>query len=129
MEKGEPPCGIILTVSAGMIGKNGYRHWLANFLDTMNRNAEGEDWYYYMRTSGKPKQDKHIQYVYLCIGGKIRYRAIYAGARDGGEMQFENHDAPISAKAWVLLAGPIEKAPYPIKRQGFQGFRYTEKLF
>lgn len=123
-----PPEGLIITVSQGMIGDNGYRHWLRNFLETMARNAEGEDWYYWLRIGGKVKQDRHMQYVYLCIGGKIRFRCIYAGCEPGGIKRFDDGKV-ISAKAWLLVAGPVERAPYPIKRQGFQGFRYTEKLF
>lgn len=126
--KPQAPEGIILTVSSGMIGDNGYRHWLRNFLHTMERNAAGADWYYWMRSSGQVKQDKHILYVYLCIGGKIRYRCIYAGCQPGSTITFSDKRT-ITAKAWILLAGPVERAPYVIKKQGFQGFRYSPKLF
>lgn len=124
----QPPEGLIITVSAGMIGHHGYRHWLRNFLDAMARNADGEDMYYWMRAGGMVKLDQHMLYVYLCIGGKIRYRCIYAGCEEGGTKTFDD-GRTISAKAWILLAGPVELAPYPIKKQGFQGFRYTQKLF
>ncbi len=124
--------GIIITISQGMLKEKGYRNWLRNFLGSMEQNAAGEDIYYWMRVGAEPKRDNTLLYVYLCIGGKIRYRAFYAGSRPGGRKTFGNPDGSfksIEARAWVLLAGPVEKAPYTIKKQGTQGFRYTEKLF
>lgn len=128
----QPPDGIILTISASMLAKNGYKRWLQNFLQTMELSAQGEDWFYFMRASAKPKQDECLSYIYLCIGNKIRYRCFYGGCQDGGRRQFPDGNGGvkiIDAKAWILLAGPVTSAPHVIKRQGFQGFRYTEKLF
>jgi len=30
---------------------------------------------------------------------------------------------------WLILAGPVVKAPEGMDQKGFQGFRYTIKLF
>lgn len=124
--------GIIITISQGMLKERGYRNWLRNFLDAMEKSAAGEDWTYWMRQGAQPKRD--LLYVYLCIGGKIRFRAYYAGTQPGGEMTFGDGAGgtkTISARAWVLLAGPVERpmrGHEPVMK-GFRGFRYTEKLF
>lgn len=123
-----PPEGIIITVSAGMIGDHGYRHWLRNFLESMKKSEFDPHWHYWFRTSNKPKSDSTINYVYLCIGGKIRYRCFYGGAMGEKTMTFSDGKT-IHGKAWIMTSGPIERAPYVIKKQGFQGFRYTEKIF
>lgn len=127
----EPPEGIVITVSAGMIGDHGYRHWLRNFLESMKQSEETCDWNYYFRVGGQPRQDKHIQYVYLCIGGKIRFRVFYAGSQAGGKLNLSNGHRYriVEGRAWILTAGPVERAPHPIPMKGFQGFRYTHKLF
>lgn len=124
----EPPEGIIVTIGAKMIGAHGYRHWLKNFLAAMERSESDDDYCYWLRQGNQPTYPD-LQYVYLCIGGKIRYRAFYAGSMGTREMQFDNKPHPIFGKAWIMISGPIVRAPYKIERKGFQGFRYTEKLF
>lgn len=121
----EKPDGIIITISAGMYEHHGYKWWLSNFLDTMEKSALGEDWYYWCRSGSQPKRD--VQFVYLCIGGKIRFRCIYGGCKPGGTMKFG--DRVIDGKAWIILAGPAIKPPHTIPMKGFRGFRYCEKLF
>lgn len=123
----EPPEGIIVTISKSMYGIHGYRHWLSNFLSAMSRHEEGVT--YWLRQGNVPKHDSSLLYVYLCIGSKIRYRGYYAGSRGAASMQFENRSDILDGKAWVLISGPIERAPFKIEKSGFQGFRYTSKLF
>lgn len=120
-----PPDGIIVTISAKMYGTHGYRHWISNFLDAMKRHDDGI--FYWLRCGVQPKvQD--LQYVYLCIGGKIRYRCYFGGSRGAGTKEFMDGRV-MDGKSWLVLSGPVEKAPTRIERKGFQGFRYTEKLF
>lgn len=123
-----PPEGIILTVGAKMYREKGYRNWIYNFLSAMGLHEQG--WTYWFRVQGKPKMDKHLSYVYLTIGGKIRFRAYYAGYQHTpeGEKQFETGGL-IHGFHWILISGPIERPPHKIEYQGRQGFRYTEKLF
>ena len=118
----EPPDGIIITISQAMLKEKGYRNWLRNYLEAMGK----EDWTYWMRQGVQPKHE--ILYVYLCIGGKIRYRSNFVmswGPRlvtfKGGKQMF--------AKAWIVMCGPVVKPVEPIYRKGFRGFRYTQKLF
>lgn len=125
----ERPEGIIITIGAKILGDHGYRHWLRNFLEAMKRSETDDDWYYWLRQGNQPKADSSLQFVYLCIGGKIRYRCYYAGSKGAGAKLFEGRDREIFGKAWVLIAGPVERAPFKIERKGFQGFRYCQKLF
>lgn len=113
--------GIIITISQQMLKERGVFNWAREFLETMNN----EEWSYWMRQGAKPKRD--INYVYLCIGGKIRYRAYFAGTETGW-MTFENGEE-MYGKVWIIMAGPVEKPIHPIPMKGFQGFRYCEKLF
>lgn len=124
----EQPEALIITVGAKMYGENGYRHWLKHFLEAMEPRHQTE-MYYWFKQGNQPKNDKSIRYVYLCIGGKIRYRVYYAGSHGEGSIQFDNKSEPMYGKAWVLVAGPVERAPMKIEMKGFQGFRYSEVLF
>lgn len=133
----QPPEGIIITVGAKMWGHHGYRVWLRNFLQCMTLSASDidkpEDFFYHFRQGNQPKAQDSLQYVYLCIGGKIRWRVFFAGSKGPEELVLVTTDGKgikeIHGKAWIIVAGPAERAPYPIPRKGFQGFRYTEKLF
>lgn len=116
------PDGIIITISQGMIKEKGYKNWLANFLYAMSQ----DDITYWMRQGAKPTKD--ILYVYLCIGGRVRFRANYVMA-EGPCWKHFNEGIDMYAKAWIVMAGPLERPSSPIPMKGFRGFRYTEKLF
>lgn len=117
----ERPEAIIITVSAAMIGANGYRHWLRNFLDYMN-----SDGVYSFRLSNQPKHKP--QHVYLCIGGKIRFKTLCVQTSGKGIKVFDD-GRQLFGKAWVMVCGPVTRPRRPIPRKGFQGFRYTPELF
>lgn len=121
MNKLEQPDGIIITISRKMLQEKGAKNWLKNFFDAMSK----EDWTYYFRQGGRPKHD--ILYVYVNIGGKVRYRVNFVQTSTG-HMRF-NDGKEMTAKVWIVTTGPLVKAPYVITMQGFQGFRYTHKLF
>lgn len=118
----EKPEGIIITVSQSMIGVNGYRQWLHNFLHAMRQ----DEWIYSFRAATKPKQD--VLYVYLCIGNRIRYRALYVRST-GACLKHFSDGRTLEGKAWVEVCGPVVRAPKAIHMTGFQGFRYTPMLF
>src|SRR5688572_12292887 len=118
----EKPDALIITVSSGMYGEKGYRNWLRNFLHAMN----DESMIYWFRAGGQPKHD--VLYIYLCIGGKIRFRVRYAGSEGEREQMFDDGRV-MYGKAWIIGCGPVERAPYKIERKGFQGFRYTQELW
>lgn len=117
----ERPEAITITVSSQMIGANGYRHWLGNFLEAMDAGG-----IYAFRLSSRPKYTPLS--VYLCIGGKIRFKAICVDVINAGTRIFDD-GRELYGKAWVLICGPVVRPRRPIPRKGFQGFRYTENLF
>jgi hypothetical protein len=118
----EQPDGIIITISEKMLREKGYRNWLRNFLYAMGT----DDCLYYMKQGAPPK--RKILYVYLCIAGKIRYRANFVHASSAAYVTFSNGER-MFARAWVALTGPVVKPKDVFPMKGFRGFRYTEKLF
>lgn len=99
----------------------GYWIWLKDFKKGMS-----DDRTYWMRLGTQPKRE--VLYVYLCIDGKVKFRSNYVCSYGPGEMTFDG-GRTLYAKAWVVMTGPVEKAPYKTPMKGFRGFRYTEKLF
>jgi hypothetical protein len=120
----EHPEGIIITIGLKMIKEKGYRNWLRNFLYAMSL----DDCTYWMKLGSRPKNTDSVQYVYLVIGDKVRFRA-YFGGTEGPSYRHFCDDLGLYGRAWVILAGPVERAPHTIEMKGFRGFRYTEKLF
>lgn len=108
------PDAVIITVAASTLkAQGGYRQWLRGFTYILSQ----EDGVAYRH--GNPKYE--VQYVYICVGGKVRFRANFVMV---GE-------SPASGKKCILMCGPLVHAPkghQPLMK-GFQGFRYTTKLF
>lgn len=119
----EKPEGIILTIGAGYLKERGVKAWLADFMLAMN-NPDAMT--YWMRLPVMPKQKP--LYIYLVLGNIIRYRFTFVDYEKGGWMTFSD-GRKLCAKAWMIGAGPVVKAPYGITRKGFRGFRYTEFIF
>lgn len=119
----EKPEAIILTVGAKELEEKGYRNWLRNFQEAMS----GEDWTYWYKMGNQPNFTD-LLYVYICIGGRIRWRANFVESKGAMEMEFSD-GRRMFGKAWIIISGPAVRAPYRIERKGFQGFRYSSKLF
>lgn len=120
----EQPDGIIITIGSDMIKEKGYRNWLRNFLTAM----ASETTTYWMRQGSQPT--KEVMYVYLCIGGRVRFRANFVMSYGAGNKVFDD-GRQMYGKAWIVLSGPIArpKQGERIELKGFRGFRYCEKLF
>ncbi len=118
----EPPEAIMITISQAMLKEKGLASWTRNFLQCIDQ----EGCAYFMRLGSQPKHQ--VLYVYLCIGGKVRYRANFVETHPEGAFTF-NDGKVLHGKAWVVLAGPVVKAPAVFPRKGFRGFRYTNKIF
>lgn len=125
----ERPEGIIITLSREMFHEKGYRNWYKNFMDAMEMFPM--HWIYYFRTSGRPKYE--VPWLYICAGNKIRFRCNLILTEGPGEKTFPddgNRITTLYGKGWLICCGPVVIAPRPmIEMKGFQGFRYTEKLF
>lgn len=122
----EPPEAIMITISQGMIKDHGYRHWLRIFLQCMDYDGCS----YWFRQGAAPRYRNNLLYVYLCAGGKVRFRCNYVYSTGPKEMTFEGPvPKTMFAKSWLVLCGPVVRPPYPIEQKGFRGFRYCDILF
>jgi hypothetical protein len=92
--------------------------------------ARGDAWWNFKLTN-LPVHD--VAYVYLIFDKHVQYRCnliqyernvskSFKDAPDGKTRHFENCN-------WVLFTGPVVKPPHEWPQKGFQGFRYTTKLF
>lgn len=123
----EPPTSLIITISKGMYQEKGYRNWLRNFLEAMTEEASEKGTHYWLKLGSQPRMPD-LQYVYLVIGGKIRFRCYYGGSQGAGGVKF-NDGREMFGNAWLVCAGPVTRPPHPIKMNGFRGFRYSQTLF
>ena len=69
-----------------------------------------------------------VLHLYLLVEGEIKVRLNIAGYEPGDAR--ECWDRTIrKPKYWAICTAPVSRAPEPIKRRGFQGYRYTEELW
>lgn len=89
-------------------------------------NDSDQCWFQKMRN--KPKHE--VLYCYIVVGGRILYRA-NVSHWEGGPAEIMKPNQLVSVVTWnrLVLTAPIVKAPHKILMKGFQGFRYTDKLF
>lgn len=66
--------------------------------------------------------DKHVQYRCNCMGYERNVSKALKDSHDGVIREFPNQN-------WVLFTAPVVKPPHEWPQKGFQGFRYTTKLF
>lgn len=111
-----------LFYSADMIIMKGYRK-LVQQIDEQIAKPDNRIWYHSMNT--KPTQT--IEWAFITVLGKIRWRASVIEFQDRHEKQFEDGRKKF-ARNWLVLANFI-KAPEEIPYKGTQGFRYSEKFF
>ncbi len=121
------PEGIAITWSRDLILEKG---GLLTFIRYFEKIMSSEEGIWLQKCKNAPLHD--ILYVYIIISGQVRYRLYYAGHQAGPTTIFE------PGKSWagklvswprIILGGPFVKAPEKIYKKGFQGFRYTTKLF
>ena len=119
--------GIAVTFGKDMIVEKG---GLLSFIRWFEFNMSDENGLWYHKMKNLPTRD--IIYVYIIICNRVYYRVSYGGFVKAGTKAFltpnskEKTEMPWTS---VALAGPLVKAPRKIVRPGFQGFRYTTKLF
>jgi hypothetical protein len=95
-------------------------------LRNLERNPEA---YVYVAFPQKPTQE--VLDCYLLVGGAIRVRARIGSWEPGDQIGTVNcwDDSARDAKWWAVLTAPVSFPDEPVKRRGFQGFRYTEELW
>lgn len=74
---------------------------------------------------------KEVLDCYLLVGGKVRVMARIATWIEGSQVGTVNcwDDSARDAKWWAVLTAPVSFPAEPVLRRGFQGFRYTTKLW
>lgn len=122
------PEGIAVTFGKDMIADKGGLLPFIRWFESCFNTDEGT-WMH--KCKNQPKNDNCLLYVYIIIHNRVYYRCYYGGYRKGVTSGFLIPEGPTEIITWsrIILAGPLEKAPRKIYRSGFQGFRYTTKLF
>lgn len=119
------PDGIAITWSREMIeeGYGSLKKFIEHFKECM---ADPESWWL-QKCKNKPKHD--VAYVYVIFSGRVRCRAQFAGWENGPDTVYDANGPKEIIWSRIIMTGPLVEAPYKIERKGFQGFRYTTKLF
>lgn len=123
------PEGIAVTWGKDLIEAKG---GLLSFIRYFELVMSKEDGIWLQKCKNRPTQE--IIYVYIIVCNQVRYR-LYYGGHEGGAAEITNGNGHSWSSrkiiTWprIVCGGPFEKAPYKIIRKGFQGFRYTTKLF
>lgn len=123
------PEGIVITFGREMIAEQGgLLCFLRCFLDCVSDDDEGRYWMH--KCTNLPTKD--VLHVYIVINNRLYGRVPFAGYVRPDEPEI-GHAADGVEKIidwpYLVLAGPIEKCPFKRELKGFQGFRYSTKLF
>lgn len=125
----EPPEAIILTMPVAFFKDRGMDQEV--FGKYFERFMRHEDSLWNFKKTQLPTVE--VAWVYLVWLGKIQFRLnfveyqrnkskVFTDAYDGKARSFPKMN-------WIILSGPAIPAPYDIPMKGFQGHRYTKKLF
>lgn len=121
------PDGIVITFGKEMmIEQGGVKEFLSGWLNIMAN--ENDYWKHFMRNV----PTKEFLYVYVIILNRLAYRVNFVGfeaATLGGTRYKANGEVQPLEKRGILIAGPVVKCPFKRTLKGFQGFRYSTKLF
>jgi len=118
------PEAIVITLSQQTIKdrKGGYRQIIEEW------ESCTDTWFWYYKCGNAPKMP--VTTIYWVIMGRIRWKCLLIDIDRDKWIQFSNRTAPMYAKAWLILTDfePIPRRQQIIQK-GFQGFRYSQKLF
>lgn len=122
------PTGIIRTLpyepdSPDSNRRAAYRRMLRG-LRALNTDDEAV---VYIGMAQKPTVE--VLHFYILVASRIVGRANIAGWLTEQPAMVCWDDSPLACNYWAVLSGPFTEPPEPIKRRGFQGFRYTEDLW
>lgn len=123
------PEAIILTMPVAFFKDRNmsYHEFCKLFEETMS--DEDSTWNFVKKNL--PIHD--VAFVYIVFDGFVQYRTNMVSYERNKTMEF--YDAPdgkvrrFDNKNWIILSGPAIIAPYDIPMKGFQGHRYSKKLF
>lgn len=123
------PEGIMLTLPTMFFEDRGMT--CDQFKKYFERYMKREDALWNFKLTNLPLHD--IAWVYLVFDKQVQYRLnfvqyernvskTFKDSVDGKVRDFPNQN-------WVIFTGPPVKPPHEWPQKGFQGFRYTTKLF
>jgi len=124
-----PPEAIILTMPVAFFkDRNMPEDKFADYFERYMRH-ETATWNFVKKQL--PTQD--VAWVYLVWSGKIQFRLnLVCYERNQSKSFDDSWDGKVRhfpEKNWIILSGPAVRPPHDIYIKGFQGHRYTEKLF
>lgn len=121
----EFPDGIVITFGKEMMQEQG---GVKNFLKNFEKIMATEGTYWQHKCRNKPRFD--ISTVYIIVLNRVWCRVFYGGY-ETGESTGTTADGRDITTSWprLILAGPLEKAPYKIHLPGFRSFRYATNLW
>ncbi|HEY0171151.1 MAG TPA: hypothetical protein VGB98_09010 [Pyrinomonadaceae bacterium] len=100
----------------------------ARMLDALKALESGERDVLYIAFAQRPTVE--VLHCYLIVEGKVIVRANISHFEEGdgrAVKSWDGHD--LTPKWWAVLTAPVSWPEEPVKRRGFQGFRYTEDLW
>jgi len=119
------PEGIAITWSKEMIIE-GFGN-LKTFIQHFNESVNDDEGLWYQKCRNKPQYD--VLYVYIIYGNKLRYRCQFVLWTKQPEVLYDANGEKEVEWGRIGMTGPLVKCPFKRKLKGFQGFRYTTKLF
>lgn len=125
----EPPEAIILTMPVAFFNdRNMDQESFGKYFERFMRHPDAL-WNFKKKTL--PTQD--VAWVYLIWSGKVQFRLNFVQYERNQTKTFtdswDGKERHFPAMNWIILSGPAIKAPYDIPMQGFQGHRYSQKIF
>lgn len=123
------PEGIMLTLPVQFFEDRGWDY--KGFIKMFQKFMADDYSIWNFRLTNLPKQD--IIWVYLLFDKQVQFRVNFVQYEKNVSKVFKDgpdrkvRDFPNAN--WVILAGPAVRPTHEWPQKGFQGFRYTTKLF
>lgn len=121
------PEGIAITFGKEMYNEKG---GLLKFLRWFENIMIDDEGCFMHRLKNKPTIE--VDHIYIIVANRLYCKCFYGGYSNNPGQAFlqpgANHYVEIDWSR-IYLAGPIEKPTFKRTLKGFQGFRYTTKLF
>lgn len=118
------PEGIAITFGKEMMDNNGGpKAVMKYFLKTMEK--EDACWMHKMLLW--PKSE--VADVYIIILNRLWGKGKFGWLEKEATFKYSNEDPGTIPWPRLVIVGPFEKCPFKRTIRGFQGFRYTTKLF
>lgn len=118
------PEGVAITFGKEMMLNNGgQKEMMKYFLQTMS----DPEAYWMHKMAIWPKIE--VADVYIITLNRLWGRVKFGWFDKGAAFKYSPTDTGVIFWPRMVLVGPFEKCPFKRELKGFQGFRYTTKLF